>query len=153
MAKKTPHTVEEIVDFLKKENENSTIEGNLLRKKLIRELYKQIGDPREKDFPDVFKHASYWKKFPGYTTDISFMTEEQMKNRNREHTRWHIQRASYTKCMIESEYRDDGWHCEVQSYNVICTKYVKHPKHKNIWVMFYSSRDCARFRYVIKEDE
>ena len=49
--KKKDYTVDEIVQHLKAEKENATIEGDLLKKRFIRELYKKLGDPKEKDFP------------------------------------------------------------------------------------------------------
>ena len=153
MAKKMKKefTIEEIIDFLRKEEENRTIEGDLLRPKLIRELYKKIGDPQEEDFKGEFKHGSWWNKFPGYTKDIEIMTAEKMLARNKEDTNWCITYPSSTKKAIEKDYREDGWHCTVQSYNVICGKYVKHPKYKDLWVYFYSTRDCCRYEYIIEE--
>ena len=152
--KKKEYTVDELVDFLKKENENETIEGELLKKKLIRELYKQIGEPEEVDFPEIYQTAGCrWKKFPGYTTNIRSYTKDMMENANREPTEWGINRASGTKVRIVEEYTRVGWHCEVQAYNVLCGKYVPHPKHKNIWVYFYSSRDCNKYEYIILGDK
>ena len=147
-------TVPEIVEFLKEEDKNETIEGQLLRKKLIRELYKQLGEPKEKDFKDVYEIAGRcWKKFPGYTTWINIRTERMMEIDNNAPTTWRITYCSPTKREITEEYTRAGWHCEVQSYNVLCGKYVKHPKYKNIWVYFYSSRDCNKYEYVIEREE
>ena len=151
---KVKYTAEEIIKFLKDEAENETIEGQLLRKKLIRELYKQIGEPKEEDFKEEFKIAgTYWKKFPGYTQDIDVETESYMKNVNKMPTIWNITYPSQTKIEIEKEYSEAGWHCEVQAYNVICRKYAKHPKYKNLWVRFYSSRDCNKYEYIIELEE
>lgn len=153
MAKKTLHTVDELVEFLKKENKNETIEGNLLRSKAIRELYKLIGKPEEKDFPDEYRIAGRcWNKHTGYTKYIEFSNKGSMLARNREETNWHISRASGAKVRIVEEYTRAGWHCRVLAYNVMCTKYVKHPKYENIWVCFYSSRDCNKYAYVIEEE-
>lgn len=147
-------TIEEIVKFVKDETKNPTIEGELLRKKLIRELYRQLGEPNEKDFPNEYKIAGrYWKKFPGYTTYINIRTERIMEIDNGAPTTWRVERPSRTKMEIVEDYTKAGWHCEVQSYNVLCGKYVKHPKYKNIWVYFYSSRDCNKYEYVIEENE
>ena len=41
-----------IIQNLKDENNNTTMEGELLKRKLIRELYKQLGTPTEEDFPE-----------------------------------------------------------------------------------------------------
>lgn len=152
--KKKEYTVDELADFLKRENKNKTIEGQLLEKKLIRELYNKIGTPEEKDFPDIYRTAGRcWKKFPGYTTYINIRTARMMEIDNNAPTTWRITYASRTKVQIVEEYTRAGWHCEVQSYNVLCGKYVQHPKYKNIWVYFYSSRDCNKYEYVILGDE
>jgi len=153
-SNKNKFTVDEIVKFLKDEEENKTIEGELLQKKLIRELYKQLGKPTEEDFKDIYEIAGRgWKKFPGYTTWINIRTARMMEIDNNAPTTWRINRASMTKVNIVEEYTRAGWHCEVQSYNVLCGKYVKHPKYKNIWVYFYSSRDCNKYEYVIEREE
>ena len=90
MAKnKTKFTVPEIVEFLRKEEDNATIEGQLLRTKLIRELYKQLGDPTEKDFSkDMEPAGTYWRKENGYTTGIEIMTASHMSACNKEETNW-----------------------------------------------------------------
>jgi len=150
--KKAKFTVPEIVEFLRKEEDNETIEGQLLRTKLIRELYKQLGDPTEEDFGAEMEPAgTWWNKHKGYTTDIQICGENYMKNANKASTDWRIKRASGTKIAIVERYTRNGWHCKVDSYNVICTKYVPHPKYKDIFVEFYSSRDCNKYEYVIKE--
>lgn len=154
MAGKHTYTVDEIVKILKDEAENETIEGQLLKPKLIRELYKQLGTPTEEDFPDEYKIAGWgWRKVERYTTGIDILTECQMRSQNNAMTEWHIERASGTKIRIVEEYTRAGWSCVVQAYNVMCNKYVPHPKHKNIWVMFYSSRDCNKYEYVILREE
>lgn len=153
--KKNKFTVEEIVKFLRDEEENETIEGQLLRNKLIRELYKQLGDPQREDFPQEFETANVcgWSKTPGYTTWINVATARHMEIENGAPTNWQITYCSQTKREIEDEYSRAGWHCTVQSYNVICRKYVKHPRYKNLWVHFYSSKDCSRYSYVIEKEE
>lgn len=155
--KKTKFTVEEIINKLQDEEENRTIEGELLRTKLIRELYKQLGAPKEEEFPDEYRVAGrYWEKFKGYTTYIYFAENERwMEIENGAPTTWRITYASQTKREIVEEYTRAGWHCEVQAYNVLCSKYVKHPRYKNLWVRFYSTRDCNKYEYVIvrKENE
>lgn len=154
MANKITMSAEEIIDTLKKECDNPTIEGQLLRTKLIRQLYKQIGDPHKEDFPHECETAGdYWKKFPGYTTDIRYATQRYMEIENNIPTKWHIQRASMAKVNIVDIYVRAGWSCEVYAYNVACTKYVKHPRYKNLWVRFYSTRDLNRYEYVIEEEE
>lgn len=151
---KNKFTVEEIVKFVKDETKNPTIEGQLLRRKLIRELYKQLGAPKEEDFKSEFDIAGrYWKKVPGYTNDIDVRTERYMEIENGAPTRWCVARPSMTKVNIVEDYTRAGWNCTVQAYNVMCHKYVKHPKHKNVWVRFYSSRDCNKYEYIIEENE
>ena len=51
-------TVEEIVDFLRKEEENETIEGQLIKRKLIRELYKHNSLPSFSSLPSSFTFSS-----------------------------------------------------------------------------------------------
>ena len=141
-------TAEEIIKCLEK----PTIESELLKPTLIRKLYKELGDPTEKDFPDEYKIAGgCWKKHSGYTKNISILTEAYMNSSNGYHTSWCIQKPSITKIEIVEEYSRAGWHCTVQAYNVMCTRYVKHPRYDNIWVEFYSSRDCNKYRYILEE--
>ena len=146
-------TTEELIESIRKECDNPTIEGELLRTKLIRELYKRLGDPKEEDFKEEFKHSRYWSKYKGYTTYIATMTERQMDIRNNAPTTWRITYPSQTKREIVEDYTRDGWHCEVQAYNVLCGKYVKHPHYKNLWVKFYCTRDCSKYEYVIEREE
>jgi len=146
--------VQAIVENLIKENENSTMEGELLKRKMIRQLYKELGDPKEEDFPDEYKVAGRcWEKRRGYTTWMSILPENKMLIENSQPTDWCIDRPSRTKMEIVEEYTRAGWNCRVQAFNVMCTKYVKHPRYDNIWVRFYSSRDCNKYEYVIEEKE
>lgn len=132
---------------------NSKMEGALLRKKLIRQLYTAVGNPKREDFPDIYAIAGWgWQKHAGYTKYIDMMTENAMLVSNSEGTDWQINRASMTKVRIVDEYVRAGWHCRVQAYNVMCTKYVKHPHIDNLWVCFYSSRDCNKYEYVIERE-
>ena len=148
------YTIEEIIKYLKKEEENETIEGQLLRPKLVRELYKQLGNPTEEDFPSECEVAGrYWKKMEGYTKDFGSQTKRFMDNMNDRSTDWCITRASITKVNIVEEYTKAGWHCTVQPYNVMCTRYAQHPKYKDLYVRFYSSRDCNKYEYVLVADE
>lgn len=153
MAKnKTKFTVPEIVEFLRKEADNETIEGKLLRTKLIRELYKQLGDPKREDFEEEMEPAgTYWTKENGYTTWIEIMTSNHMDACNKEATNWQITYPSTTKRQIVREYEDKGWHCSVGPYVVTCTKFVKHPKHEGVWVCFRSTRDFNRYQYIIEK--
>lgn len=156
IAKSKPmkFTIDEIVKVLIDESENHTMEGQLIKPKLIRELYKQLGTPTEEDFPDEYKIAGRcWKKLSGYTTDIGTSTAQCMQAHNSESVQWYIQRPSMTKVQIVEEYTRANWNCTVQAYNVLCDKYVKHPRYDNIWVRFYSSRDCNKYEYIIEVEE
>ena len=149
---KQTYTPEEIVTILKKEADNETIEGQLLKPKLIRELYKQLGRPTEEDFGKEMEPAgTYWDKMNRYTKDICIFSKEFMNAYNNSPTDWRIQRASCTKMRIVEKYTQNGWHCTVYAYNVLCTKYVPHPKYKDVWVYFYSSRDCNKYEYIIEK--
>lgn len=146
--------VQTIVEQLRNENENATIEGQLLKKKLIRQLYKLVGEPKQEDFPEEFKIAGgYWKKHAGYTTYIGMWTEIQMLCMNADEAVWRIDRPSKTKLEIVEKYERKGWSCDIQAYNVICRKYVKHPRYDNLWVQFYSSRDCNKYELVIEMED
>lgn len=146
--------VQAIVENLIKEEENATMEGELLKKKMIRQLYKLLGEPTKEDFEDEMKPAgTWWEKISGYTTWMSMMTENKMEMENNAPTEWNVQRPSRTKMEIVENYTRHGWHCRVQAFNVMCNKYVKHPRYKNIWVRFYSSRDCNKYEYVIEMEE
>jgi hypothetical protein len=141
-----------VIQALKSEVNNNTMEGHLLRRKLIKSLYTLAGDPEECDFPEEYHIAGYgWKKHAGYTGDIDVLSKNEMLMRNAEVTDWHIERASHTKVQIVERYEKACWACTVYAMNVICTKYVKHPHIDNLWVEFYSSRDCNKYRYVIED--
>lgn len=150
--KKTKFTVEEIVKFLRDEEKNETIEGQLLRTKLIRELYKQLGAPKEEDFGEDMEPAgTCWAKENGYTTGIEIMTASHMDYCNKQATNWQITYPSATKRAIVNRYEDKGWSCSVGPYVVSCMKFVKHPKYEGIWVCFRSTRDCNRYQYIIEK--
>lgn len=143
--------IQALISTLKDLRANDKLEGELLRKKLTRQLYTLLGVPSKEDFPDIYATAGWgWKKHAGYTKYMDFMPEDAMLILNSEKTDWQIDRASMTKVRIVDEYVRAGWHCRVQAYNVICTKYVKHPRIDNLWVEFYSSRDCNKYEYVIE---
>lgn len=150
--KKTKFTVEEIVKFLRDEEENETIEGQLLRTKLIRELYKLLGDPKEEDFgKDMEPAGTYFGKEKGYTTSIEIMTASHMEYCNKQETNWQITYPSDTKKAIEKNYRNKGWSCSVGPYIVSCMKFVKHPKYEGVWVCFRSTRDHNKYQYIIEK--
>lgn len=144
--------IQALIENIKNENKNTTIEGELLRKRMIRQLYKLVGEPTREDFPEEFKVAGgYWKKHQGYTNGISILREGTMLIENAQPTDWRVERPSRTKMEIVEEYTRAGWWCRVQAYNVMCNRYVKHPRYDNLWVEFYSSRDCNKYELVIEE--
>lgn len=144
--------IQALIENIKKENGNATIEGELLRSKMIRQLYKLVGEPTEEDFPEEFETAQCcgWSKHNGYTTYIAMEYARNLEIRNAWDTEWYVQRPSRTKIEIVERYVKAGWHCRVQAYNVMCTKCVKHPRYDNLWVEFYSSRDCNKYELVIE---
>ena len=149
---KTKFTVPEIVKFLRDEAKNETIEGRLLRTKLIRELYKQLGDPKEEDFGEEMEPAgTYWTKENGYTLYMEIMAASRMDACNKEATNWQITYPSATKQAIVRKYEDKGWHCSVGPYVVSCIKFVKHPKYEGVWVCFRSTRDHNKYQYIIEK--
>ncbi len=148
MAKKPMYTADEIIERLLNDPHQKIMETQLLKPKLIRSLYKQLGDPSKEDFPDI-KWIGTYDKFPGYTTDMYEITETKMDIENNAPTRWNIQRPSLTKINIVNTYTKEGWHCTVGAYNVTCNKYVKHPRYKNICVRFYCTRDVNRYEYML----
>ena len=139
-----------LIDEIYKYANSETIEGQLLRPHLIRALYKALGEPQEEDFKNEFQFASSWDKHAGYTKYIDITTPEHMTALNKSETRWCIKKPSATKVYIVEKYTRAGWSCSVQAFNVICFKYVKHPKYDRVWVEFYRSRDCAKYRYVLE---
>lgn len=142
-----------IADTLMTLANDTSIEATLLTRKLIRTLYKQLGEPTEQDFPDAYKHASCWSKYTGYSTFIGAVTPDEMHTHNNAPTCYCIKRPSKTKQRIVETYTRDGWNVTVQAYNVMCTKYIRHPKYDNLAVRFFVSRDCAKYAYVIVTDE
>lgn len=152
MKGKTKFTVEEIVKFLRDEEDNETIEGQLLRTKLIRELYKQLGDPKEEDFgKDMEPAGTYFGKEKGYTTSIEVMTASHMDYCNKQEANWQIKYPSQIKRQIVREYENKGWSCDVGPYVVSCMKFVKHPKYEGVWVCFRSTRDYNKYQYIIEK--
>lgn len=143
-----------IIQNLKDLRFENSMEKELLQRKLIKQLYKELGDPKEEDFKDEFEVAGgYWKKYRGYTTGISILCRDTMEIDNNAPTKWNIERPSRTKIEIVERYTNHGWHCRVEAFNVICQKFVKHPKYEGIWVCFYASRDCNKYEYVIELGE
>ena len=152
--KKEKHSMEQIIDKLVNDLQEETIEKQLLRPKLIRELYKQLGDPTQEDFPEIYETAGGgWKREKGYTTFFFREPVEEMKRFCNQPTDWRIKKPSQTKLEIVDRYSRAGWYCRVEAYNVACVKYAKHPRYDKIWVHFYSGRDCNKYYYVIERED
>ena len=147
--------VQTLVEKLRGEDGVTTLETKLLQPKLIRELYKVLGEPSKEDFPEEYETARCcgWDKEKGYTTYIGIYPAETLDMQNHRSTTYLINKPSATKEAIIERYENAGWVCEVQSHNVICTRYVKHPRYENIWVRFYSSRDCCKYQYYIEMEK
>lgn len=128
------------------------VERELLTKKMLRQLYKELGDPKPADYEGVGNHVYSVDKVSGYTKWPIIKTEDQLEYINGDVV-YHISRPSETKQGIVESYTRDGWSCSVQAYNVLCDKYIKHKDYDNIWIRFISTRDCSKYEYVlVKED-
>ena len=128
----------------------STMESNLLVRKHMRQLYRLLGKPQQEDFPDEFNFSTWWKEERGYTTYVPMLYATQMRAANDEETDFRIKRPSLTKLRIIERYARHGWHSTVYAQNVICSKYVPHPRYPGIWVRFVVSRDTARYSYILE---
>ena len=128
------------------------MERELLTRKMMRQLYRELGDPNPADYEGVGKYLYSVSKVSGYTKFPIIKTEDQLKYINGDIV-YHINRPSETKREIVENYLRDGWSCAVQAYNVLCDKYMKHKDYDNIWIRFISTRDCSKYEYVlVKED-
>lgn len=134
------------------EDKEHIMERELLTRKMMRQLYKELGDPNPADYEGVGKYSYRVNKVSGYTKWPNINTEDQLEYMGGDVT-YHISRPSETKQRIVENYTRDGWSCDVQAYNVLCDKYVKHKDYDNIWIRFISTRDCSKYEYVlVKED-
>lgn len=130
------------------------MERELLTRKMMRQLYKELGDPNPADYEGVGNHVYSVDKVSGCTKWPLTQTKTALEELNRGgKVRLRIKRPSETKMNIVDRYTKDGWNCDVQAYNVLCNKYIKHKDYDNIWIRFVSTRDCAKYEYVlVKED-
>lgn len=148
MSKTHTHTPEQIAEALLRCED--TLEGRLLKKKLLRELYKTLGDPTREDFPDVFNFNHTYSRQSGYTTFIdTYANYAWLDTYNNQPTDWRIKYPSETKRDIVERYTRAGWHARVQAYNVTCSRLVRHPRYKHIGVEFVSTRDRTDYRYIL----
>jgi hypothetical protein len=130
------------------------MERELLTRKMMRQLYKELGDPNPADYKGVGEFLYSVGKMSGYTKWVVMLTETEL-----ERLKWggcvesRIKRPSETKMAIVERYTRAGWNCDVQAYNVSCDKYVPHKDYDNIWIRFVSTRDCSKYEYIlVKED-
>ena len=132
------------------------MERELLTRKMMRQLYKELGDPNPADYEGVGKYLYRVSKVSGYTKWPIIKTKDQLdyyEKIEKGTVTYHINRPSETKMRIVDNYTRDGWSCDVQAYNVACDKYVPHKDYDNIWIRFISTRDCSKYEYVlVKED-
>lgn len=143
--------IETIIELLR--NEDKTMENELLKKKYIRELYKILGDPKIEDYGEEnFVGAKHFKRQNGWTKDIENYTIEDAFRFNQEYSS-RVDRPSQTKIDIADRFEKAGWNVDIQAYNVIVKKIIAHRTIKNLGCLFYESRDCAKYEYVILEED
>lgn len=128
------------------------MERELLTRKMLRQLYKELGDPNPEDYEGVGKYLYSVSKVSGYTKFPIIKTEDQLEYINGD-IEYHISRPSETKRQIVENYLRDGWSCSVLAYNVLCDKYMKHKDYDNIWIRFISTRDCSKYEYVLVRED
>ena len=128
------------------------MERELLTRKMLRQLYKELGDPHPADYEGVGNHLYKVCKVSGYTKLPMVITKDKLKCINGD-VDYRIKKPSETKQRIVEEYTKDGWSCMVQAYNVSCDIYVPHKDYDNLCIRFISTRDCSKYEYVlIRED-
>lgn len=142
-------TIEAITDVLTQD----TLETRLLKPRLIRQLYKQLGKPTQDDFPGAYKHASSFRRADGYTTRLVPYRPTQMDAYNNMRVDYHIKQPSYMKRRIINDYYQDRWHVVVYAFNVLCSKFIRHPRYPQIAVYFHKTRDTATYEYVLVKDD
>lgn len=151
MEEKIKEIADKIIEL--ESDKAKALEKEILIPKLMRALYKELGEPNIEDYPRISKHISSARKMEGWTKYPAIVSENHMDLHNSAPVDWHIERASSTKMQIVERYLSDNWNICVYAYNVCCSKYEKHKDYKNIAIRFYVSRDCSKYEYVIvKED-
>ena len=134
------------------DSKENIMERDIALPKMIRQLYKELGDPDPADYEGVGKYLYRVSKVSGYTKWPNINTKDQLEYMNGDVV-WNVSRPSETKRQIVENYTRDGWSCVVQAYNVLCDKYMPHKDYDNIWIRFVSTRDCSKYEYVlVKED-
>ena len=128
------------------------MERELLTRKMMRQLYKELGDPNTADYERVVNHLYGVSKMRGYTKMPIVITRDKLRYINGG-VDYHIKKPSETKQRIVEEYIKDGWSCVVEAYNVTCDIYVPNKDYDNLCIRFISTRDCSKYEYVlIRED-
>ena len=138
---------QKIIDL--QENSDKIMEKELATPKLMRQLYKALGEPNIADYPDIYNHIRYAKRVSGYTKYPSIHTKTYMNLENG-CVRNRLKTMSAVKERIVDSYTSDDWSATVYAFNVICSKYVPHKDYPDtIWIEFTSTRDCSRYEYIL----
>lgn len=136
------------------DDKEHTMERELLTRKMMRQLYKELGDPNPADYEGVGKYLYSVSKVSGYTKWPMTQTKTALEELKRGgEVRLRIKRPSETKMGIVDRYTKDGWNCDVQAFNVSCYKYVPHKDYDNLWIRFVSTRDCSKYEYVLVRED
>lgn len=141
-------TINELIDTLAQQD--TSIETQLLAPKLIKQLYKQKGDPTPEEFPTLHNMGTYFKHVEGYTKYMPVITTQTLKQ---EPVDYHIKRPSETKQRIIDRYFDDGWNIRVLAYNVMCDKYIQSTVDPRLAVHIIHTRDCSKYEYAIIKEQ
>lgn len=142
--------VKTIIDL--QTDKDMIMERELATPKLMRQLYKALGEPNIADYPDIYNHIRWAKKEQGYTKSPLIYGKYILKNLNGNIDN-NLKKMSPTKERIVDSYSRDGWNCTVYAFNVICSKYVQHKDYDNVGIRFVSTRDTARYEYVLFSGE
>lgn len=133
-------------------NTDKIMEKDIATPKLMRQLYKALGEPNIANYPDIYNHIRYAKREQGYTKYPLIIEKSMLPYANKGIDN-HLKKMSGAKERIVDSYSRDGWNCTVYAFNVICSKYVQHKDYTNIGIKFVSTRDTSRYEYVLlKED-
>lgn len=142
--------VENIIKL--KTDPDKIMEAEMLTPKLIRQLYKELGEPNTKDYPTVGKHIYSADRQAGFTKYIKVATAKDFEYMNGR-VDMRINKMSETKAGIVDRYTRDDWSATVYAYNVICDTYVKHKDYDFIYIHFISTRDTSRYEYALVEGD
>ena len=138
--------VQKIIDV--QEDKEHLMERELLTSKMMRQLYKELGEPNIKDYPDIYNHISCANRVSGWTKYPTILTKSYMNMENGCIYN-KLKKMSAIKEGIVDSYNRDGWSATVMAFNVMCEKYVPHKDYDNVWIRFTSSRDTSKYEYVL----